>query len=273
MSPTHPNEKPLHWRKRKQKQEANTRGRTRSTSEHELKQIFTKTIKKPILTWLQACQWAEGDIVQRRHSICSHVVVSSWYGTNLETLWGELGFGHSKPALILKKASWSFFLMVSSSSRACERKHVQDDLTKMSALVKCEAENRVQTLLPSFWASADPSSPSSAGCVAHPTSWASESRSQSVGDIFHSAAWNTRLLTCEDSLSDLKRSYELTSVIVRERCPSVTCSCCSSLMLLSHWPIISLIWFSCFCCWCSLSAFCRFSSCTENWSATQGVSF
>lgn len=44
----------------------------------------------------------------------------------------------------------------------------------------------------------------------------------------------------------------------------ITCSCCSSLMLLSHWATMSRIWFSCFCCCCSLSAFCLFSSCWEN---------
>ena len=48
-----------------------------------------------------------------------------------------------------------------------------------------------------------------------------------------------------------------------------TCSCCSSLMLLSHSPTLSLIWFSCFCCWWSLSAFCRFSSCWENYNETK----
>lgn len=43
-----------------------------------------------------------------------------------------------------------------------------------------------------------------------------------------------------------------------------TCSCCSSLMLLSHCASMSRIWFSCFCCCCSRSDFCLFSSCWEN---------
>lgn len=48
-----------------------------------------------------------------------------------------------------------------------------------------------------------------------------------------------------------------------------TCSCCSSLMLLSHWANMSRIWFSCFCCCCSRSAFCLFSSCWENCNREQ----
>lgn len=51
-----------------------------------------------------------------------------------------------------------------------------------------------------------------------------------------------------------------------------TCSCCSSLMLLSHWASMSRIWFSCFCCCCSRSAFCLFSSCWENCNREQARS-
>lgn len=40
-----------------------------------------------------------------------------------------------------------------------------------------------------------------------------------------------------------------------------TCSCWSSFVLLSHWACMSFICVSCFCCWCSRSAFCLFSSC------------
>lgn len=47
--------------------------------------------------------------------------------------------------------------------------------------------------------------------------------------------------------------------------PEPTCSCCSSRMLASHWSCRSLIWFSCFCCWCSRSFFCLFSSWAANW--------
>lgn len=50
--------------------------------------------------------------------------------------------------------------------------------------------------IPSFWASVVPSSPSSYNCVAHPTFWASESHSQSTGDIFHSAAENVLVKQC-----------------------------------------------------------------------------
>lgn len=44
----------------------------------------------------------------------------------------------------------------------------------------------------------------------------------------------------------------------------ITWSCCSSLALLSHWACISSNCWSCFCCCCSLSAFCLLSSCWEN---------
>lgn len=44
----------------------------------------------------------------------------------------------------------------------------------------------------------------------------------------------------------------------------VTCNCWSSFMLLSHWAAISFTWISCFCCCCSRSAFCLFSSCWPN---------
>lgn len=50
---------------------------------------------------------------------------------------------------------------------------------------------------------------------------------------------------------------------------ALTWSCCSSLMLPSHWPINSRIWFSCFCCCSCLSVFCRFSSCSVNWRRTE----
>lgn len=50
-----------------------------------------------------------------------------------------------------------------------------------------------------------------------------------------------------------------------------TCSCCSSPMLLSHWANMSRIWFSCFCCCCSRSDFCLFSSCWENCNGGERV--
>lgn len=52
-------------------------------------------------------------------------------------------------------------------------------------------------------------------------------------------------------------------------CCGPTCSCCSSLMFESHCSCRSLIWFSCFWCWWSLSFFCLFSSWEANWTKIQ----
>lgn len=110
-------------------------------------------------------------------------------------------------------------------------------------------------LLPSSWVAVSPSTPSAPGCAPRPAPSASASRVRSAGGTSRSEAQNRVTLFYCSLLSNGTLAW----------LPEPTCSCCSSRMLASHWSCRSLIWFSCFCCWCSRSFFCLFSSWAANW--------
>lgn len=59
-------------------------------------------------------------------------------------------------------------------------------------------KSHVRLLLPSSWVLGDPSSLSSPGCVFHPKSSTSESRSPSTGDTFHSVRQDDHVTTSPD---------------------------------------------------------------------------